>query len=81
MIKCIRQYRPPFGNRYFFDDWYDIIYTDGKYITRVRTCTKHELPKTALKYIAEAKKTEYIRGSGLNTETEIIYERSDNNGN
>lgn len=74
MIKFIREYK------FYKTTWFDIIYTDGKYITRVRTCQEQELPKTAREYIKKANKREQPRGYGklnLNHETEIIYERSE----
>ena len=81
MIKFIREYT------FYKSKWFDIIYTDGKYITRVRTCLESELPKTARKYIEGATKREQtighyghgkFQGEG---KTEIIYERSEGNGN
>lgn len=81
MIKFIRQYK------FYGSDWFDIVYTDGKYITRVRTCLLQDLPKTAQKYIEKATMRVQERnrnGHGVfcgEGKTEIIYERSDNNGN
>lgn len=81
MIKFIREYK------FYNSTCFDIIYTDGKYITRVRTVQESELPKTARKYIEGA--TKRVQEVGRNGhgrlasdgKTEIIYERSDNNGN
>lgn len=75
MIKFIRQYK------FYGSDWFDIIYTDGKYITRVRTCLLQDLPKTAQKYIEEATMREQARNTNGHgkyygeSETEIIYEK------
>lgn len=71
MIKFIRQYK------FYGSDWFDIVYTDGKYITRVRTCLLQDLPKTAQKYIAEAthvrEQEDTLHGH------EIIYEVKESN--
>lgn len=81
MIKFIREYK------FYGSTWFDIIYTDGKYITRVRTCLESELPKTARKYIEGATMRVQERnrnGHGVfcgEGKTEIIYERSEDNGN
>ncbi len=77
MIKFIREYQ------FYKSTWFDIIYTDGKYITRVRTVTENELPKTARKFIEGATKREQEIGRNghgrlsSDGKTEIIYERSE----
>lgn len=68
MIKFIRHYK------FYGSDWFDIIYTDGKYITRVRTCLADDLPKTAQEYIKNAVATEVLK---TRYESEYIYERSE----
>lgn len=68
MIKSIREYTC------YNVTMYDIIYTDGKFITRVRTVGKENLPKTAVKFMDEAVKTELLK---VKNETENLYERRD----
>lgn len=68
MIKSIREYTC------YNVAMYDIVYTDGKFITRVRTVGKDDLPKTAIKFMEEAVKTELLK---VKNETENLYERRD----
>lgn len=67
MIKFIREYE------FYGSTWYDIIYTDGKFITRVRTVLEPDLPKTARRYIAGAKREEHLITEHGKTRNEIIY--------
>jgi len=79
MIKFIRQYK------FYGSDWFDIVYTDGKYITRVRTCLLQDLPKTAQRYIEKATPRVQERnrnGHGVfcgEGKTETIYEVKESN--
>lgn len=67
MIKFIREYE------FYGSMWFDIIYSDGKYVTRVRTVLEPDLPKTARRFIAGAKREEHLITERGKTRNEIIY--------
>lgn len=68
MIKFIREYIC------YNVTMFDIIYSDGQYVTRVRTVGRDDLPKTALNYMQGAVKTEILK---TRYESEYIYERKE----